>query len=117
MQSAVKYSISVCILLVFALAAASTPNPAPADKGDPEMGNELFDEQCSMCHQAYSSERKVGPSLKGLFAKDKLESNGKPVNDANVIERIDKGGNGMPPFKDSFSTDDKANLLAYLKKL
>jgi cytochrome c len=117
MQPAVKYSISVCMLLVLASVAGSTPAPAPAEKGDPEMGNEIFDEQCSMCHQAYSAERKIGPSLKGLFGKEKLESNGKPVNDANVIERIDKGGNGMPPFKDSFSADDKANLLAYLKKL
>ena len=117
MQRAAKYSIYGCILLVFVSVATSAPAPTPPEKGDPEMGNEIFDEQCSMCHQAYSAERKVGPSLKGLFAKEKLESNGKPVNDANVLERVDKGGNGMPPFKDSFSTDDKANLLAYLKKL
>jgi cytochrome c len=117
MRSSAKYSIYAGMLLIFATVAASTPGPAPAEKGDPEMGNEIFDEQCSMCHQAYSTERKVGPSLKGLFAKEKLESNGKPVNDANVLDRIDKGGNGMPPFNDSFSADDKANLLAYLKKL
>ena len=84
---------------------------------DPDKGNEVFDEQCARCHSAASAERKGGPSLQYLFAKDKLESNGKPVNDANVREKIDKGGNGMPAFKDTLSADDKTNVIAYLKTL
>ena len=59
----------------------------------------------------------MGPGLKLLFAKPKLESNGKPVNDANVLDKIEKGGNGMPAFKDTLSSDDKADLIAYLKTL
>jgi mono/diheme cytochrome c family protein len=82
-----------------------------------EKGNEVFDEQCGSCHYAYSADRKVGPGLKWLFSKKKLDSNGKPVNDANVLERIDKGGNGMPAYKDSLSKEDKADLMAYLKTL
>jgi len=88
-----------------------------AAKGDPEKGNELFDEQCAQCHNAYKDEKKAGPTLKWLYAKEKLDSNGKPVTEANVLEKIEKGGNGMPPFKDSFSAEDKADLLAYLKTL
>ena len=86
-------------------------------KGNGEKGNEIFDEQCSSCHNSASVDRKVGPGLKLLFAKPKLESNGKPVNDANVLDKIEKGGNGMPPFKGTLSDDDKADLLAYLKTL
>jgi len=86
-----------------------------ADKPDAEKGNEVFDEQCSRCHHAASLERKVGPGLKLLFAKEKLESNGKPVNEANVMEKIEKGGGGMPAFQETLSKDDKADLLAYLK--
>jgi len=85
--------------------------------GSAEKGNELFDEQCSSCHFSASVERKVGPGLKLLFAKEKLESNGKPVNEANVLEKIDKGGGKMPAFKDTLSADDKADLIAYLKTL
>ena len=99
------------ILLVFAVSMVM------AADGDPDKGNELFDEQCAQCHHAYKDEKKAGPSLKWLYSKDKLDSNGKPVNDANVLDKIEKGGNGMPPFKGSFSDTDKADLLAYLKTL
>ena len=85
-------------------------------KGDVAKGKEVFD-QCSVCHNADSAERKMGPGLKGLFKKGKLDSNGKPANDANVLEKINEGGNGMPGYKDSLTDDDKANLLAYLKTL
>jgi mono/diheme cytochrome c family protein len=87
------------------------------DRPDPGKGNEVFDEQCAQCHSADSEERKAGPSLQFLFAKEKLESNGKPVNEANVRETIDKGGKGMPAFKDTLAADDKTNLIAYLKTL
>jgi mono/diheme cytochrome c family protein len=86
-------------------------------KGDPDKGNEIFDEHCSSCHNAYSYERKKGPALKGLFAKGKLESNGKPANEPNIREKIAAGGNGMPAFKGSFSAADEADLIAYLKTL
>ena len=86
-----------------------------AQKGDAARGKEVFD-QCSVCHNADSTETKMGPGLKGLFKKDKLTS-GKPVNDANVLNKIEEGGNGMPPYKDMLNSGEKANLLAYLKTL
>lgn len=87
-----------------------------AQKGDAAKGKETFD-QCTVCHNADSTDRKMGPGLKGLFKKAKLDSNGKPVNDANVIGKIEEGGNGMPAYKDMLTADEKANLLAYLKTL
>ena len=86
-------------------------------KGDADKGNEVFDEQCSSCHNAYSTDRKTGPGLKWLFTKGNLESNGKPANQANILEIIETGGKGMPAFKTSLSGDDKAGLIAYLKTL
>src|SRR5579883_822372 len=85
-------------------------------KGDAAKGKEVFD-QCSVCHNADSTERKMGPGLKGLFKKSKLDSNGKPVTDANVLEKINEGGNGMPAYKDMLNDTEKANLIAYLKTL
>ena len=85
--------------------------------GSAEKGNELFDEQCSSCHFAGSVDVKVGPGLKLLFAREKLQSNGKTVTDANVLEKIEKGGGRMPAFKDTLSADDKADVIAYLKTL
>lgn len=83
--------------------------------GDPAKGKEVF-EQCAVCHNADSTEKKMGPGLKGLFKKAKL-SNGKPVNDATVRAVIDAGGNGMPAYKELLSEEEKANVIAYLKTL
>jgi cytochrome c len=81
-------------------------------KGDAAKGKEVF-EQCSVCHNIDSPEKKMGPSLQGLFKKKAL-TNGKPVTDENVMAQINNGGNGMPAYNDMLSADDKANLLAYL---
>jgi cytochrome c2 len=84
-------------------------------KGDAAKGKEAF-EQCAICHNVDTDEKKMGPSLKGLF-KRKTLSSGKPVNDANVLAQINAGGNGMPAYADMLSADDKANILAYLHTL
>jgi cytochrome c len=84
-------------------------------KGDAAKGKEVFD-QCSVCHNADSTEKKMGPGLKGLFKKDKL-ANGKKPTDANIRAKIDEGGNGMPAYKDMLSDEEKDNLVAYLKTL
>ena len=86
-----------------------------AKPGDAAKGKEVFD-QCSVCHNADSEETKVGPGLKGLFKHAKLV-NGKPVNDANVREKINEGGNGMPAYGDQLSDQDKNDVIAYLKTL
>jgi cytochrome c2 len=86
-----------------------------AKPGDAAKGKAVF-EMCSGCHAVDSDDTIVGPSLKGLF-KRKMLKDGKPVNEANVIEMINMGGNGMPPFADSLSAQDKADVVAYLKTL
>jgi cytochrome c2 len=69
-----------------------------------------------VCHNVDNDEKKMGPSLKGLFKRKALAS-GKPVNDANVMAQINAGGNGMPAYSDMLSADDKANIMAYLHTL
>ncbi|HEY1336946.1 MAG TPA: cytochrome c [Bryobacteraceae bacterium] len=86
-----------------------------AGKGDAAKGKEVF-EQCSVCHNADSEEKKMGPGLKGLFKKDKMV-NGKKPTEANVRARVDEGGNGMPAYKDMLSDQEKDDLIAYLKTL
>ena len=84
-------------------------------KGDADKGKQVF-EQCSVCHNVDSPEKKMGPSLQGLFKKKTLSS-GKAASDANVLTQINNGGNGMPAYADMLSAEDKANLLAYLHTL
>jgi len=84
-------------------------------EGDAAKGKDVF-EQCTVCHNADSTETKMGPGLKGLFKRDKLK-NGKKVNEANVLAVINAGGNGMPSYSDMLTDEEKKNLIAYLKTL
>jgi cytochrome c2 len=102
-----------CAASAVLVAGLMAQNKAKA--GDAAKGKEVFD-QCSVCHNADSTETKVGPGLKGLFKMDKLV-NGKPVTEANVREMINTGGNGMPAYSDQLSDQDKNDLIAYLKTL
>lgn len=95
--------------------AGAAGRQGKAAHGDAAKGKDVF-EQCSVCHNVDTDEKKMGPSLKGLFKKPKL-MNGKPVTEANVLDQINTGGNGMPAYGDILSADDKTNVIAYLKTL
>ena len=88
----------------------------PAGGSKDRDGKTVFETQCSGCHDASSTEKKVGPGLKDLFKREKLAS-GKPVNEANVAATIAEGGKGMPAYKDSLSVTERKSLLEYLKLL
>jgi cytochrome c len=89
---------------------------AQAFAADAAKGKSNFEDNCSVCHNSDSTERKMGPGLKGLFKHDKL-ANGKAVNEANVTGMINEGGNGMPPFADILSKAEKDDIVAFLKTL
>lgn len=106
------------LILIGALACAAAGGVIAADKaGDATKGKEVF-EQCAVCHNADSTEKKMGPGLKGLFKRDKL-ANGKKVTEANIRSLVDKGSaeKGMPAYEDMLSAEEKSNLIAYLKTL
>jgi cytochrome c len=100
-------SVSLGVLLVAPFAVAQ--------KGDAAKGKEVF-EQCGVCHEADSDEKKMGPGLKGLFKKGKM-ANGKAADEKNVRAVIDEGGNGMPAYAEMLEKDEKDDLIAYLKTL
>src|SRR2546423_9705061 len=102
--------IAACVLL-----AGASKVMLSAGKGDAAKGKAVF-EQCAVCHNPDSDEKKMGPGLKGLFKKDKM-NNGKKPSDATVKARIEEGGGGMPAYKDMLSDSEKTDLLAYLRTL
>jgi cytochrome c len=89
---------------------------AQAFGADAAKGKENFENNCSVCHNSDSEERKMGPGLKGLFKHEKL-ANGKAVNEGNVTSMINEGGNGMPPFADVLTKAEKDDIVAFLKSL
>src|SRR5215469_3370792 len=102
--------IAACVVL-----AGASKVMVSAGKGNAAKGKEVF-EQCGVCHNPDSDEKKMGPGLKGLFKKDKL-TNGKKPTEANIRAKIDEGGGGMPAYKDMLSDTEKDDLVAYLKTL
>ena len=115
------FVLATLALAGFSLAAQEAKEKGAGDKktaakaGDVEEGKKLF-EQCSVCHAADSDEKKMGPGLKGLFKKAKL-SNGKKPTEETVKAIINAGGNGMPPYEEMLTADEKDHVLAYLKTL
>ncbi len=112
-------SVFLCASVMLGAARQNTA-PAPDQKtdqkaGDAAKGKDVF-EQCAVCHNTDTDEKKIGPSLKGLFKQEKLV-NGKKATEENVRAFIDNGGNGMPAYADMLSKEDKDNLIAYLKTL
>jgi cytochrome c len=103
------------VLAIAAVLAISGKVMLSAQKGDAAKGKVVF-EQCAVCHNADTDEKKMGPGLKGLYQKDKM-ANGKKPSDATVLAKINEGGNGMPPYKDTLSDAEKDDLIAYLKTL
>ena len=107
---------TLCGAAVLAVGVISNPI---ASKGTPapnvDKGKETF-EQCAVCHNVDTDEKKMGPSLKGLFQKEKLK-NGKKPTEANIKAIINAGGNGMPAYADMLADDEKTDLIAYLKTI
>ena len=96
--------------LVFSLACSGA-----SKKGDVAKGKVVF-EACAPCHNIDSDARKMGPSLKGLFHKAKLE-NGNKVTEETVRSQINTEGKQMPHYQDILSDQEKDDLIAYLKTL
>ena len=90
--------------------------PAAADKheskGDAEKGKEVFETKCSICHNADSTEKKIGPGLKGI--KDGKLPSGKDATHENLLQNINEGGGGMPAFEKLLTDEEKANVIAYV---
>lgn len=95
--------------------AVLSPVAKAQGKGDAAKGKEVY-EQCGVCHSADTDEKKMGPSLKGLYKKEKM-ANGQKPTDASVLSIVNKGKGSMPAFADVLSDEEKTDLLAYLRTI
>jgi len=93
--------------------AAEATQPA----GDAQNGETLFASNCSNCHDANSTESRIGPGLAGLFERPELPSSGKPVTRDNVRAQIVTPFGNMPSFQSYISDEGLTDLLAYIETL
>jgi mono/diheme cytochrome c family protein len=88
----------------------ATATGEPAAQGSDEPGQQVFEVNCSVCHNL-NDELKIGPGLAGLFDLTELP-NGDPVSDETLGEWITTGGGAMPGV--SLAAGDLETLITYL---
>jgi mono/diheme cytochrome c family protein len=79
-------------------------------------GQAVYSERCAICHYDQSTAQKLGPGLKGIYARGAF-ANGKKVDDASMTAWIEKGGKDMPPMKGVLTPADLRALISYLRTL
>jgi mono/diheme cytochrome c family protein len=99
------------------------PSEKPAEpikiSSDPEdirLGKELYEAECTLCHDPNSRETIIGPGHKGLLKRDKLPVSGRPATAENIAKQLRNPYNRMPSF-DYLSDEEINDLLAYLNTL
>ena len=99
-------SAFLSVLLVF---AASTAYPFPDSKADEKAGAVLYrDKGCVQCHGANLEGNKKGPALADI-------RNDPAWPPEKITKQITDGGQKMPPFGESLTDQEVAQLVAYLR--
>ena len=80
-------------------------------------GRHIYDQYCDRCHSPYSSRKRQGPSLKGVFKRQYFPSSGMPANDDRARDIIRYGRNKMNGFGNVLTDEQIDDLLAYLHTL
>lgn len=91
-----------------------------------DVGEKVFQQKCTACHNI-TTERKVGPGLKGIFGSAREFENAGGVNaDENYLResilnpsaKIVKGfPNAMTPFQGQISEQELSGVIEYIKGL
>ncbi len=77
-----------------------------AELDGPAAVTALYKARCINCH---------GNELQGkIGAKTNLQKVGERLSPEDIVERIEQGGDTMPPFKEKLSAEEIAGLAAWL---
>jgi mono/diheme cytochrome c family protein len=80
-------------------------------------GRRIYDNYCDRCHAPYSSRKRQGPSMKGIFQRQYLPQSGMPANDDRVSDVVRLGREKMPAYGQVLNQQQISDLLAYLHTL
>ncbi len=108
----------VSMMVAGGLGCAKIAPPTPlAELNAVQMhGHDVYQEHCAACHYDRVNGPLHGPSLRGIFKKQYLDS-GAPANDERVMDAVMYGRQMMPPQGRFLTVQERADLLAYLHTL
>lgn len=107
--------IRILLYGVATLCLAAAAAAAEIPEGDAEKGEVAFQGRCLLCHFHDSADKKIGPGLAGI--KDGTLPSGKESTRENLLENINKGGNGMPAMETMMEDTEKYDIIAYVLTL
>lgn len=107
------------IVLSFAYLRVSIFQSAQAEEHThTHGGGALFQSKgCSQCHFTDSRDTKIGPGLKGLFARETLPASGRAATEENVRTQLKTPYKNMPSYADRLTGAQRDLLIQYLKSL
>jgi cytochrome c6 len=106
---------STILLVLFVGLTLFVVSIVRADTGaDSAASIATFRTKCAMCHGPDGSGSEVGKSMN---VPDLRSPAVQKVPDAELAQIISDGKGGMPPFKNSLSTDQVHSLVAHIRSL
>jgi mono/diheme cytochrome c family protein len=106
---------STILLVLFVGLTLFVVSIVRADTGpDSAASTATFRTKCAMCHGPDGSGSEVGKSMN---VPDLRSPAVQKVPDAELAQIISDGKGGMPPFKNSLSTDQVHSLVAHIRLL
>ena len=106
---------STILLVLFVGLTLFVVSIVRADTGpDSAASITTFRTKCAMCHGPDGSGSEVGKSMN---VPDLRSPAVQKVPDAELAQIISDGKGGMPPFKNSLSTDQVHSLVAHIRSL
>jgi len=114
--------VAVLLLIVLALCCGCEVERRKSDAElglNPQQasGRHIYDQYCQRCHASYSSRKRQGPSLKGVFKRQYFSGSGMPANDDRARDIIRIGRNKMEGFGNVLNDEQINDVLAYLHTL
>src|ERR1700741_187595 len=112
--------VLACLLAVILSGCTAQRRKSDVELGlNPQQsaGRRAYAQTCDRCHDAYSSDGRQGPSMKGVFKKEYFPLSGLPANDDRVAEIIRFGRSKMPGYGQVLSQQQVQDLLAYMHTL
>lgn len=110
--------ISLLALLALACSGCTAEGRGPTRPLNTEelRGRDVFQANCSQCHNAYKKEPLQGPPLVALFRNKEMPS-GIPATDPHVRDTIMLGRRNMPRFNGALDEAQLSDLMAFLHTL
>jgi mono/diheme cytochrome c family protein len=110
--------LGIALLLAAAVGCTKIPPPTPLSQLNAQQmsGHDVYQIECRQCHSDRTNAPLNGPSLRGIFKKQYLES-GAPANDDRVMDTILYGRGMMPAVGRRMTPQERDDLLAYLHTL